>query len=305
MSKRPKLAHEVGKTTETESKKTSKKEKLIKFFQWPGFKNNVVIAILVIIGTIIWFYTFQNLIQYMAPWLYLVVLFVATFVVSTFFSRIFNDHEQKKRKLVKWLPILLVFVFHFLPSLDRANFNPNGDVLNWINIENGEIFHRPSNEIHEDNKGEYFFDPITGDTCRKATDHWLEVYREKNPASMSVYVTEYDTLINEIYSSHDANSEGILRTNVYGYDLNKLESPEIVIINLKSKGAQNSVVIGHVNTCVDIYASYRQPEARYKYKDKVVKNLDLSIPLTFKGPATKAQVLVLEKTMVKQTLVSN
>jgi|GEM_PF-2612695 hypothetical protein len=307
---KPRPAHEVvGEEPIQENNGSSKEEnngpsKTVKFFKSIPFKNNVVIAVLVIIGTIIWFYFFQNLIQYLHPWVYLVVLFVATFVVSTFFSKIFKDCEEKKRKLVKWLPILLVFIFHFLPALDRANFDTEGEVLNWINIENGEMFHRPSNDIHEDTKGKYFFDPLTGDTCRKATDHWKEVYRERSHTPVSVYVTKYDTLINEVYSSRDANSQGVLRTNVYGYDLNKLRNPEIVIINLKEGGA-NSVVIGHVNTCVDIYASYRNPEARYRYKDRVVKNLDLSIPLTFKGPATKARVLVLKETRVRQSLAQN
>jgi len=300
MNKKPKVAHEG---VQSNKNKTDTK-KMDKFLKWFNLKYNIVIAILVIIGSIIWFSFFKNLIQYMHPWLYLVMLFIATYVVSTFFSKAVKDGEEKKRKLVKWLPILLVFVFHFLPSLDRANFSPEGNTLNWINIENGTTYHRFANEIHEDAKGEYFFDPQTGDTCRKNTDHWIQVYKKKNYIPKSVYVTEYDTLFNETYSSQNADREGVLYTNVYGYDLNKLENPEVVIINLKT-GDENSVVIGHVNTCVKIYASYRQSEARYRYKDKIVKNLELSIPLTFKGSATKAQVLVLEKKRVRQVLAQN
>jgi hypothetical protein len=302
MNKKPKVAHENHERAEAQSNqnKTGTK-KIDKFLRWFSLENNIVIAILVIIGSIIWFSFFKNLIQYLEPWLYLVVLFVATYVISTFFSKAVKDGEGKKRKLVKWLPILLVFIFHFLPVLDRANFNSEGEILNWINIENGTIYHRSSNEIHEDINGDYFFDPVTGDTCRRATNHWRMVYKKKNYTPKSVYITKYDTLFNEIYSSQNADREGVLYTDVYGYDLNKLENPEVIIINLRT-GNENSVVIGHVNTCVKIYASCRNPVARYRYKDKVTKNLELSIPLTFKGAATKAQVLVLEKKGVRQVL---
>jgi hypothetical protein len=279
-------------------------KKFEKFQNYLKKFDNYIIAVAVLVASFIWFSVFKGLVQYMPVWAYLPLLFISTLVVSSFFSKIPSESQDRKRRLIKWLPILLVFVFHFLPALDMAKVSNSGEKLEWINIENGKNYHRPANKVHEDGKGEYFFDPITGDTCRKATNYWREVYRERSHTPVSVYVTKYDTLINEVYSSRDANSQGVLRTNVYGYDLNKMRNPEIVITNLKD-GDESSVVIGHVNTCVDIYASYRNPEARYRYKTQVVKNLDLSIPLTFKGSATKARVLVLEETRVRQNLAQN
>ncbi len=140
----------------------------------------------------------------------------------------------------------MVFVFSFLPSLDRANYNPDGQVLNWINIENGMTYHRPVNEIHEDDKGMYFFDPKTGDTCRKATDHWVQVYKDRNYIPRSVYTTEYDTLVDKVYSVKDANRKGYIRTHVYGYDINNVENPVFVIINLRGED-ERSVVTAKVD----------------------------------------------------------
>lgn len=283
-------------TTQSKWKINWSKDELKSFFFHP-----IALAVYSVIATFFWVSFFENqLVQYVPTWVYIASLFVSTFILFTFLSKAFAEDDQ--RRAVKWTPIVLILILQFLPLIDMAKFDKSGETLQWINIENGTNYHRPVNEIHEDNKGEYFFDPINGDTCRKATDHWKQVEKRKNPVSKSVHITTYDTLINEVYSSHDADKEGVLYTNVYGYDLNKLNNPEIVITNLRT-GGKNSVVIGHVNTCVDIYASYRQPEARYKYKDQVTEKLNLSIPLTFKGKSEiKVQVLVLETQRVRQSL---
>ena len=312
MSRKVKIAHK--KNTENVSvKKESTNQKFRN--NGPGskwdksqikdfFLHPISLAVISAGLTLLWVYIFENmLVQYVPSWLYILSLLVATFIVATLFSNAFSQDDQ--RKAVKRTPFVVIIIIQFLPLIDMAKFDEAGTTLEWINIENGATYHRPANKTNKDSKGEYFFDPRSGDTCRRATDHWLEVYEEKNYTPRRVYVITYDTLINEVYSARDADKDGVLRTNVYGYDLNKLENPEVVIINLKT-GDENSVVIGHVNTCKYIYASYRQPEARYKYKDRVTKNLETSIPLTFKGHySTKAQVLVLDKKRVRQSLAQN
>lgn len=295
MKRKPKVAHE-GAQSNQENTDT---KKFAKFLKWFNLKNDIVVAILVIIGSIVWFYLFKNLIQYLSPWLYLVVLFIATYVVSTFFSKAVKDGEEKKRKLVKWLPILLVFIFHFLPSLDKANYNPEGNTLNWINIENGRTYHRFANEIHKDAKGEYFFDPKTGDTCRRATNYWRLLYKKKNHTARRVYTTEYDTLVDKVYSVNDAK-KGYIYTQVYGYDVNSLSNPVIVVINLQGKD-DSSVVIAYVDGDKKIYASYRNPVAKYRYTKKICKNIDLSVPIAIKGDS-RARVLLLDEKRVRQSL---
>jgi hypothetical protein len=296
MDKKPKLAEQTG---DQSSKKIGTKE-VSRLPKWLTLDNNWIIAGLVIIGSVLWFLLFRNLIQYLPSWAHLIVLFVSTYVVSSFFSKAVKDGDEKKRKLVKWLPILLVFVFTFLPSLDRANYDPNEEVLNWINIKNGRRYHRPANEIHEDDKGMYFFDPKTGDTCRKATDHWIQVYKDKNYTPRSIYTTEYDTLVDKVYSVNDANRKGYIRTHVYGYDINNVENPVFVIINLRGED-ERSVVTAKVDGEQKIYASYRHPVAKYRYAKKVCKNEDLSIPIDIKGDS-KARVLLLNEKRVRQGL---
>jgi hypothetical protein len=94
---RPKVAEKTTKGTGAQSKGFNK------FLKWFNLDNNLVIAFLVIIGTIIWFLLFQGLIQYLHPWVYIAVLFISTYIVSTFCSKVFKDSEEKKKKLTKWL----------------------------------------------------------------------------------------------------------------------------------------------------------------------------------------------------------
>lgn len=296
MYKKSKIA-EAPQEDQPNKKKTD--TSFSKVFKAENFNNVLVIAVLVIIGTIIWFAVFDKiLVQYLPAWAYLIVLFVSTFIVSTFFSKAVKDDKEKQRKLVKWMPILLVFIFNFLPSLDRANFSPEGEVLNWINIENGMIFHRPSNEIHQDSKGEYFFDPITGDTCRKATEHWREIHDEKshNDFSTPTYITEYDTLVDKVYSVEDLNEDHYINTHVYGYDINALQNPIIVVINIKGED-DSSVVIARVKKDKKIYASYRNPVVKYKYTKELTTDVDASVAIDIKGDS-KARVLLLNKKRV-------
>lgn len=290
------------------NKKGTKKNiftRIIKWWSGPdSFWTYLIITGLVIVSSLIWFNIFEGLIQYLPPWAHLISLFVSTYIISSFFSKVVGDNEEKKRKLIKWVPILLVFIFNFLPSLDQAKVDSNGETLQWINIENGMIYHRSNNEIHEDRKGEFFFDPINnGDTCRKATEHWRGVYRKNNPVSKSVYVITYDTVVDKIYTKEDLNKDGYIRTHVYGYDINALENPEIVIINLKGKD-DSSVVIARVKKSKKIYASYRNPVARYKYVEKMCTDVAASVAIDINGDS-RARVLLLNKKRVRQGLAQN
>jgi hypothetical protein len=302
----PKKAEDGKKIKEQESKVSKNEESFfIKLMNWwnnpeNSFFVSLIILGLVIVGSWIWFGFFKGLIQYLPSWAHLIVLFVSTYVVFSSFSKVVKDSEKKKRKLIKWLPILLVFIFYFLPSLDLAKVDPNGKTLEWINIKNGTTYHRPVYEIHEDSMGKYFFDPRTGDTCRRATDYWKQVQKRNKPISKSVYITTYDTLVDKVYTVKDLNKDGYIRTHVYGYDINDLDNPEIIVINLKGKD-DRSVIIARVKKTKKIYASYRNPIARYKYTDKICQDVDGSVVIDIIGDS-KARILLLNQKRVKQSL---
>ena len=271
-------------------------KKFEKFQNYLKKFDNYIIAVAVLVASFIWFSVFKGLVQYMPVWAYLPLLFISTLVVSSFFSKIPSESQDRKRRLIKWLPILLVFVFHFLPALDMAKVSNSGEKLEWINIENGKNYHRPANKVHEDGKGKYFFDPITGDTCRKATDRWNQE-KIKKPQPKYSYTNVYDTIVDKIYTSADINRKGYISTHVYGYDINQLENPEVVVINLTGKD-DNSVILAYVEKDV-IYASYRNPVARYRYTKTLCKNVGVSVPIEIKGDS-KARVLLLDKKRVKK-----
>jgi len=195
--KTPKPEHFLGEEKNT-PKDNSGSGKMLSKIKKIDFKNIFVVGAITVIATLIWLYFFESLIHFLPNWIYLGVLFLSTFIVFTFFSKIFEDEDEKKRKVVKWTPILVVFVIVFLPSLDKANFNEEGKILNWVNIENGKRYHRPASEVYEDSKGRYFFDPKTGDTCRLATERWLKTVKQKKGVNVVTYVSVYETIVDKI-----------------------------------------------------------------------------------------------------------
>ena len=282
-----------SKVNSSDSPKSKRKKIWDLWHQYQGW----IIPVIVIIGTIIWVSMFSSLIQYMPAWMYWVALFISTFLLSSVFSKIPSDSKTRIKRAIRWLPIVYIFIFVFMPSLDQARFDSRGKELQWINIETGDIFHRAKSKVYEDNKGEYFFDPITGDTCRRATDHWEGVYESKKPNTKVVYHAVYDTVVDKTYSIQDINKDGYIKTHVYGYDINSLKNPEIVVINYSN---DESVVIARVKKDKKIYASYRNPVASHRYS-KLCQDVDASVAIAIKGNA-KARVLLLDKKRVRQVL---
>ncbi|HKK54416.1 MAG TPA: hypothetical protein VJ926_02775 [Patescibacteria group bacterium] len=252
------------------------------------------------------------LVKYLMTYVYetegirITAIILITFITATIAARAFKDSMVKK--IIYAVSVLaVIFVFLLPEKLSSAFYDEEGTPLMWINTQNGSTYERAAYDVKVDELGDFFIDPQTGDTCRRATNHWVQVYKDKNytPSSVheSVYVTEYDTLIDKVYSVKDANSKGFIRTHVYGYDINNVENPVIVIINLKGKD-ERSVVTAKVDGDQKIYASYKYPVVKHRYSEKICKNLDLSIPIDIKGDS-KARVLLLNEKRVRQVLAQN
>jgi hypothetical protein len=148
--------------------------------------------------------------------------------------------ENRVARMVIFLAIFILFHVFVVSRFNLRNFDENSKSLRWINTVSRRIYRKSISAIFEDRWGEYFLDPQTGDTCRRATKEDLfPVYEEEKIEYESVC----DTLFNKTFSKKGEYSSGILWCDIKRGDI-------IRVSLLSKKGFARFFVSPEKSICV-------------------------------------------------------